>query len=60
MKSGLAWGHLNYNVLLKSLHSLGRDIPIMLEHLEGEEEYRLAASYVRTVAARMGGNSIEL
>jgi sugar phosphate isomerase/epimerase len=47
-------GHLNYNVLLKSLQALGRDIPIMLEHLEGEEEYRLAASYVRTMAAKNG------
>jgi sugar phosphate isomerase/epimerase len=47
-------GYLNYNVLLKSLQALGRDIPIMLEHLEGEEEYRLAASYVRTMAVKNG------
>jgi sugar phosphate isomerase/epimerase len=47
-------GHLDYTTLLKSLDSLGRDIPIMLEHLETEEEYRLAASYVRTVAAKNG------
>jgi sugar phosphate isomerase/epimerase len=47
-------GHLNYNVLIKSLQALGRDIPIMLKHLEGEEEYRLAASYVRTMAAKNG------
>jgi sugar phosphate isomerase/epimerase len=50
-------GHLNYTVLLKSLQALGRDIPIMLEHLEGDEEYRLAASYVRTMAVK---NGIEL
>jgi hypothetical protein len=44
-------------VLFKSLQALGRDIPIMLEHLEGDEEYRLAASYVRTMAVK---NGIEL
>jgi sugar phosphate isomerase/epimerase len=50
-------GHLDYGSLLRSLNALGTDIPIMLEHLEEEEDYRLAASYVRTVA---GKNGIEL
>jgi sugar phosphate isomerase/epimerase len=45
-------GHLDYTTFLKSLATLRGDIPIMLEHLEGEEEYRLAASYIRTVAAK--------
>jgi sugar phosphate isomerase/epimerase len=50
-------GHLDYSALLQSLQTLGPDLPIMLEHLDREEEYRLAASYVRTMAAK---NGIEL
>jgi len=52
MRPGL--GHLDYDTLLLSLDALGRDIPIMLEHLDEEEDYRLAASYIRAKAAKHG------
>ncbi|AIQ57905.1 hypothetical protein PBOR_13920 [Paenibacillus borealis] len=32
-------GALAYDVLLRELHKLGRDIPVILEHLSGEEQY---------------------
>jgi sugar phosphate isomerase/epimerase len=47
-------GQLDYDALLRSLQPLGHDLPIMLEHLEEEEDYRLAASYVRAKAAKQG------
>jgi sugar phosphate isomerase/epimerase len=43
-------GSLDYHTLLRELNRLDADLSIMLEHLANEEEYRLAASYVRTVA----------
>ncbi|WEK54801.1 MAG: sugar phosphate isomerase/epimerase [Candidatus Cohnella colombiensis] len=45
-------GELAYGVLLRELHNLGREIPLILEHLSSEEEYRTAAKYIRSVAAR--------
>lgn len=44
-------GALAYDVLLRELHKLGRDIPVILEHLSGEEQYRTAAKHLRNVAA---------
>ncbi len=47
-------GQLEYRVFLREANRLDRDLPIMLEHLPGEEEYALAATYVRSVAAAEG------
>lgn len=47
-------GALDYAVLLRELHRLNRDIPVILEHLSSEEEYRRAAAYVRSVASAEG------
>jgi sugar phosphate isomerase/epimerase len=47
-------GGLDYTVLLQEMERLDPDIPLMLEHLPSAEEYRLAAEYVRGVAAGIG------
>jgi sugar phosphate isomerase/epimerase len=47
-------GELNYRVLLEELDNLGRDIPVMLEHLKTAEEYRQAAEYIRSTALDLG------
>jgi sugar phosphate isomerase/epimerase len=44
-------GHLDYAALLCELHQLDPDIPLMMEHLEGNDEYALAADYLRSCAA---------
>ncbi|HSO85149.1 MAG TPA: TIM barrel protein [Draconibacterium sp.] len=48
VRAGL--GNLNYAVFLKELSGL-KNIPLMLEHLNTEDEYNLAAQYIRKVAA---------
>lgn len=47
-------GALCYRTYLTELSKLDPDIPVMLEHLETEEEYDQAASYVRLVAEETG------
>jgi sugar phosphate isomerase/epimerase len=47
-------GVLNYCTYLECLDSLGRDVPLMLEHLGSAEEYKAAADEVRRVALRIG------
>jgi sugar phosphate isomerase/epimerase len=47
-------GGLDYGVLLTELDKLGPDMKVMLEHLPDQEEYRLAAEYVRSVAGKVG------
>lgn len=42
-------GNLNYPVLFKELSALGPDIPVMLEHLNNEDEYNSARDFVRSV-----------
>lgn len=49
VRAGL--GNLNYGVYLKELSKL-KNIPLMLEHLKTEEEYGLAANYIRSVAEK--------
>lgn len=51
VRAGL--GKLNYNIFLKELSKL-MDIPLMMEHLETEEEYRFAAEYIRGVGRNNG------
>lgn len=48
MRPGL--GTLDYLTLLTEFERLNPDLPIMLEHLPGANEYALAAGYVRTKA----------
>ncbi|MBL8993891.1 MAG: sugar phosphate isomerase/epimerase [Spirochaetia bacterium] len=45
-------GALDYAVFLGELNILGRDIPVMLEHLNGCEEYAAAAAHLKKVASR--------
>ncbi len=47
-------GNLDYATYLVCLDSLGRDVPLMLEHLPDAGEYQLAADEVRRIAVRMG------
>lgn len=47
VRAGL--GNLNYSVFLNELSGL-KNIPLMLEHLNTEDEYALAAKYIRQVA----------
>lgn len=46
-------GSLDYAVFLQETTRLG-DIPFMLEHLDNQEEYRLAAAYVRETGIKAG------
>lgn len=46
-------GRLDYGVYLTELNKLNPDIPLMIEHLTSEEEYSMAASYIRSVAKKM-------
>jgi sugar phosphate isomerase/epimerase len=43
-------GYLNYRVFLKELQRVDPDMPLMLEHSPREEDYTLAAEYIRQVA----------
>lgn len=47
-------GNLDYATLLTELDRLHTDVPVMLEHLSTDEDYRLAAAHVRSVASRIG------
>ena len=47
-------GSLDYATYLRELAKLDPDTPLMLEHLPNEEEYRLAAEYIRAVAQQNG------
>ncbi|WP_227013507.1 sugar phosphate isomerase/epimerase family protein [Paenibacillus psychroresistens] len=47
-------GALDYRVFLQQLNGLHRDTPLMLEHLNSEAEYSIAADYIRSVAKEAG------
>ena len=47
-------GELDYATLLTRLDELDPDLPVMLEHLELEEQYDQAASHIRGVAQSLG------
>jgi len=47
-------GALDYATYLECLDSLGRDVPLMMEHLKTAEEYAAAAAHVRAVARGLG------
>lgn len=46
-------GNLDYKTYLSAVEKLG-DVPVMLEHLSTEEEYRQAAYYVRGKVSQQG------
>ena len=47
-------GNLDYAAYLECLDSLGRDVPLMLEHLRTPEDYAAAGHEVRRVAGHLG------
>jgi len=47
-------GSVDYRAYLESLAALGREIPLMLEHLSKAEEYAEGAAYIRKVAKEAG------
>jgi sugar phosphate isomerase/epimerase len=47
-------GQLDYRAYLGELAQLGRDVPLMLEHLKTAEEYDEGRLYIREVGDRMG------
>ena len=46
-------GSLDYAVFLQEAVKL-KDVPLMLEHLEKQEDYKLAADYIREVGKKKG------
>jgi sugar phosphate isomerase/epimerase len=49
-------GVLDYPAYVAALRTLGRDVPLMLEHLKSEAEYRQARDHVRGVIDAAGAN----
>jgi len=47
-------GQLDYSTYLGELAKLGREVPLMLEHLRTSEEYDEGRSYIRKVGDRVG------
>ena len=47
-------GALDYPTLLRELDKLPPDLPVLLEHLPNEDEYRQAAAHIRSVAEAVG------
>jgi sugar phosphate isomerase/epimerase len=47
-------GHVDYRTYLRELSSLGRDVPLILEHLQTAEEYTEGATHIRKVARETG------
>lgn len=43
-------GYLDYRTFLREMAALDADVPLMVEHLPGESEYRQAANYIRFIA----------
>lgn len=46
-------GKLDYPAYLTLLEALERDVPLMLEHLESQQHYAEAASFIRGVAGQL-------
>jgi sugar phosphate isomerase/epimerase len=47
-------GEIDYATYLRELSKLAVDAPLMLEHLQTEEEYRAGRDYIRSVGERIG------
>jgi sugar phosphate isomerase/epimerase len=46
-------GTIDYSVFLQESSKL-KDIPFMLEHLSNQEDYKLAADYIRSTGKKAG------
>lgn len=51
-------GSLDYAVFLQEMSKL-KDIPMMMEHLDKQEDYALAAEYIRKVGSETGISFVE-
>jgi len=47
-------GGLDYAVLLQEMDKLDPDVPLMLEHMQREEDYAAGARHIRAVAEQVG------
>jgi sugar phosphate isomerase/epimerase len=47
-------GELDYATYLAELDKLDPDVPLILEHMDSADEYRVGAAYVRRVAQQVG------
>jgi sugar phosphate isomerase/epimerase len=47
-------GHLDYGTFLQEIDKLDSDMPLMIEHLKGAEEYARAAEHIRSIASQTG------
>jgi sugar phosphate isomerase/epimerase len=47
-------GNLDYATFLRELGTLGPDVPLMIEHLAGEEQFDQAAAFIRAQAQEVG------
>lgn len=47
-------GGLDYAVFLNEMSRIDPNTPLMLEHMQAEEDYRAAATHIRTVAKQVG------
>ena len=47
-------GRLDYAAYLRGLADLGRDVPLMIEHLQTADQYRQAHAHITRVAADIG------
>ncbi len=47
-------GNLDYKTFIQELEDLNPDIPLMLEHLPDEKEYKLAQEHIQKVASDIG------
>jgi sugar phosphate isomerase/epimerase len=52
VRAGL--GELEYPAFFRVANQVNPDLPLMIEHLETEQEYDLAASYLKAVARESG------
>ena len=52
VRAGL--GTMDYSVFLKEIQRADPDMPLLIEHLKTNEEYRQAADYIRSVAKKAG------
>lgn len=48
-------GALDYRTFIREINALDPDLPLMIEHLKTDAEYRQAADYIRSVEASLEG-----
>jgi sugar phosphate isomerase/epimerase len=50
VRAGL--GELDYPAFFKAANLVNPDLPLMIEHLETEQEYDLAAAYLKNLSEK--------